>query len=454
MNERQENKLGVMPIAKLLAVMSVPMMISMFIQALYNVVDSMFVAKISEKALAAVSIAYPMQNVIIAIGVGTGVGIMALVPKSLGRGDKETANRAANVQLFLAFCYSIIFVFAGLFLSEKFYRVQTDDLEIVENGVQYLRIVCVFSVGAFFAQNLEKLLVSRGSSTLSMISQAAGAVINIILDPLLIFGIGPFPALGVTGAAIATVLGQVFAAVLAFSFNLRLKDEIRFSFRHILPSAKVVKDIYAVGIPSMLTVGLSSAMTYCINQIFLAIGTTATAAFGIWIKLQSFGFMPVFGMNNGSIAILSYNFGAKKIDRVRKTLSLAMKVGVSVSALVMVLYMIFAHGLLSMFSATENMYAIGMRAIRICSISMPFGACTVIFSSAFQSLGRSRYTLLINSCRQLFVLVPTAWLLSLLGDIGVIWLAFPIAEAITMALATFIGIRLIRSLSAVSPLQK
>jgi putative MATE family efflux protein len=454
MNERQENKLGVMPIAKLLAVMSVPMMISMFIQALYNVVDSMFVAKISEKALAAVSIAYPMQNVIIAIGVGTGVGITALVPKSLGRGDTETANRAANVQLFLAFCYSIAFVFVGLFLSEKFYHIQTNDAEIIDSGVKYLRIVCVFSIGAFFAQNLEKLLVSRGSSATSMISQAAGAVLNIIFDPLLIFGIGPFPALGVSGAAIATVLGQIAAAIIAFCFNLRLKDDIHFSFKRIWPSAKVVKAIYAVGIPSMLTVGLSSAMSYCINQIFLAIGTTATAAFGIWLKLQSFGFMPVFGMNNGSIAILSYNYGANKIDRVRKTLSLAMKVGISVSALIMVVYMIFAHGLLSLFSASENMYAIGMTAIRICSISMPFGACTVIFSSAFQSLGRSRYTLLINSCRQLFVLVPTAWLLSLLGNIGVIWFAFPIAEVITMIFASVLGINLIRKLSKASPLQE
>ena len=444
--EGSQNKLGTMPIGKLLAVMSVPMMVSMFIQALYNVVDSMFVARISEEALAAVALAYPMQNVSTAIGVGTGVGITALVPAALGRGDREMADRLANVQNFLLLCYSLLFVLVGLFFSGPFFRMQTDNAEIVEAGVSYMRSVCAVSVGAFFGQGLEKLLVATGNSALSMISQATGAVINLIFDPLLIFGLGPFPRMGVAGAAVATVFGQIMAALLALFFNLKKNREIRFSLSRMLPRLRILKNIYAVAVPSMITVGLSSAMSYCINQIFLAIGTTATATFGIWLKLQNFGFMPVFGMNNGSIAILAYNRGAKQFDRVRKTLRLALKVGISVSAAIMLFYMLCARPLLGLFNASENMYSIGTVAIRICALSLPFGACTLVLSSSFQALRRSRNTLLVNVCRQLVVLVPVAWLLSLAGDIRLIWCAFPISETITMVIAILLARRLLRGL--------
>lgn len=442
--EQSQNKLGVMPIGKLLMVMSVPMMISMFIQALYNVVDSMFVAKISEEALAAVGIAFPLQNVAIAIGVGTGVGITALVPRSLGSGDRETAEKAANVQNFLCICYSLVFVLIGLVFARPYYEMQTDDPAIIEAGVSYLRIVCAVSVGVFFGQGLEKLLVATGYSTLSMICQASGAIINIVLDPVLIFGLGPIPAMGVTGAAVATVIGQLFAAALALFFNIRKNEAVRFSIKAMMPDLKTVKAIYAVGIPSMLTVGLASVMSYCINQIFLAVGTTATAAFGIWIKLQSFGFMPVYGLNNGSIAILAYNRGAKKYDRVRQTLKLASVIGVCVSFAVMVFYMVATRPLLALFSASENMYEIGSTAIRICALSLPFGAYTVILSSSFQSLGNPRNTFLVNMCRQLIILVPVAWLLSLLGDIRLIWSAFPVADAATMVISVCISRRLMK----------
>ncbi len=442
--EQSQNKLGVMPIGKLLMVMSVPMMISMFIQALYNVVDSMFVAKISEEALAAVGIAFPLQNVAIAIGVGTGVGITALVPRSLGSGDYETANRAANVQNFLCICYSLVFVVIGLVFARPFYEMQTDNPAIIEAGVDYVRIVCAISVGVFFGQGLEKLLVASGYSSLSMICQASGAVINIIFDPILIFGLGPVPAMGVKGAAIATVMGQIFASVLALFFNLTKNKTIKFSFKDMVPNVKTLKAIYAVGIPSMLTVGLSTVMSYCMNQIFLAVGTTATAVFGIWVKLQSFGFMPVYGLNNGSIAILAYNRGANKFDRVRKTLKMASVIGVCVSSVIMVFYFIAARPLLGLFSASDNMYAIGMAAVRICALSLPFGAYTVILSSSFQSLGNPRNTFLVNMCRQLAILVPVAWLLSLLGDVRFIWGAFPIADAATMLIAAGISRRLMK----------
>lgn len=443
--ENSQNKLGVMPIGKLLMVMSVPMMISMFIQALYNVVDSMFVAKISEEALAAVGIAFPLQNVAIAIGVGTGVGITALVPRSLGSGDYETANRAANVQNFLCICYSLVFVVIGLAFARPYYTMQTDDPAIIEAGVDYVRIVCAVSVGVFFGQGLEKLLVASGYSALSMICQASGAIINIVLDPILIFGLGPIPAMGVKGAAIATVAGQIFASALALFFNLTKNKTIRFSLKDMVPNIKTLKAIYAVGIPSMLTVGLSTVMSYCMNQIFLAVGTTATAAFGIWVKLQSFGFMPVYGLNNGSIAILAFNRGAKKYDRVRKTLKLASIIGVCVSSVVMVFYIAAARPLLGLFSASENMYAIGMAAVRICALSLPFGAYTVILSSSFQSLGNPRNTFLVNMCRQLIILVPIAWLLSLIGDVRYIWAAFPVADAATMLISMGISRRLMKT---------
>ncbi|MBR6654666.1 MAG: MATE family efflux transporter [Oscillospiraceae bacterium] len=443
--DNSQNKLGVMPIGKLLMVMSVPMMISMFIQALYNVVDSMFVAKISEEALAAVGIAFPLQNIAIAIGVGTGVGITALVPRSLGSGDYETANRAANVQNFLCICYSLVFVVIGLVFARPFYTMQTNDPAIIEAGVDYVRIVCAISVGVFFGQGLEKLLVASGYSALSMICQASGAIINIALDPILIFGLGPIPAMGVKGAAIATVAGQIFASALALFFNLTKNKTIRFSLKDMVPNVKTLKAIYAVGIPSMLTVGLSTVMSYCMNQIFLAVGTTATAAFGIWVKLQSFGFMPVYGLNNGSIAILAFNRGAKKYDRVRKTLKLASIIGVCVSSVIMVFYFAAARPLLGLFSASENMYAIGMAAVRICALSLPFGAYTVILSSSFQSLGNPRNTFLVNMCRQLIILVPVAWLLSLIGDVRYIWAAFPVADAATMLISMGISRRLMKT---------
>lgn len=428
-----------MPIAPLLFRMSVPMMISMLVQALYNIVDSMFVSRISEAALTAVSLAYPIQMVMGAIAVGTGVGTNAFVSRSFGSGDIEGAERAANVQIFLSFAYSIIFAAVGIFGVRAFFASQTDIAEIIDYGTEYLGIVCTFCIGSFFCQNFEKLLVATGNSAASMITQASGALFNIVFDWLLIFGIGPFPELGISGAAIATVGGQMLSAVIGFLFLLRHNGGLRFSFKKMLPRFDILRSIFSIGIPSMLTIGLSSLMSFTMNQILLGFSTTATAVFGVWLKLQSFGFMPVFGMNNGTIAIYSYNFGAGNIERVRKTLRLALCVGIAVTSIVAIAYELLPSLLLAMFDASENMTNTGVIAIRICSISLPLGAVSIIISSSFQTLGRARYSLFVNFCRQALILLPAAWLLSLSGRLNLVWFATVIAECLTLFVALYLN---------------
>jgi putative MATE family efflux protein len=424
------------------------MMISMFIQALYNMVDSMFVAQISEDALTAVSLAFPVQNVITAIAVGLGVGLNAVVPRYLGMGRHKDAQKAANVTIFLSACFCVIFVLLGLFLVRPFYLAQTADEAVVENGVTYLSIVCVVSVGAFYGQNFEKMLVSFGHTVKSMISQAVGAIINIIFDPLLIFGIGFFPKMGVAGAAVATVMGQIIAAIVAMVFVTRKDVPVRLRFRDMAPDWKIIKELMRVGIPSMITVGLSSVMSFCINQILLAFSKTATAVFGIWIKLQNFAFMPVFGMNNGTVPMISYNYGAKNLDRVNGTIRLALKVAIGVMAAFTVLFEVIPEQLLRMFDASDYMMSIGVPAMRICCLSFIFGGITVIFSSSFQSVGRSSYTLVINLCRQLIFMVPIAWLMSLSGNLNMVWAAVVIDEVLTCALASVIRVKTSRQLKS------
>lgn len=446
----QENKLGTMPIGRLLMAMSIPMMISFFIQALYNVVDSIFVAQISENALTAVSIAFPMQNIITAIGVGTGVGVNALVPRYLGQQRQRDAEKIANVAVFLSVCYCVIFVLVGLFVVGPYYRMQTDVTEIVEDGIAYLSVVCVVSFGAFFGQNFEKLLVATGHTVCSMISQATGAVFNIIFDPLLIFGIGPFPEMGVTGAAVATVLGQIVAAIVAFLMAMKKQNSVRLHLQAMLPDGRSLKEIYSVGIPSIITVGLGSAMSFCMNQILLGFSTTATAAFGIWLKLQNFAFMPVFGLNNGTIPMISYNYGAGKMDRVHKTIHLALAVALILMCLLLVIFELCPTQLLELFSATENMFAIGTVALRLTCLSLPFGATAVILSSSFQSLGRSRYTLVVNLCRQLIFMVPIAWLLSLTGRLEMVWASVAVAEFLSMILAIVLRRKMVRDFAGMA----
>ena len=438
----KENPLGSMPIVPLLIKMSVPMMISMFVQAMYNIVDSMFVARISEDALTAVSLAFPIQMTMNAIAVGTGVGINACVSRFLGKGDHKSACKAANVQIFLSACYTAVFMLLGIFFVRPFFLAQTDIASIVDGGVAYLRMICLFSVGSFFAQNFEKLLVSLGHSAESMISQISGAVFNIVFDWLLIFGIGPFPEMGIRGAALATVLGQMLSAVIALYYVLRSDSGIRFRIKDMIPTKAIVGGIYSVGVPSMIIISLNSVMSFALNQILLTFSTTATAVFGVWMKLHSFGFMPVFGMNNGTVAIFSYNYGAGRIDRVRKTLKLALIVGFIVSLAVMVIYEFIPATLMNLFDASPDMLKIGIPAVRICSFTLPIGALAVIYSSCFQSLGRPHYSLFVNLCRQVVFMLPFAWLLSLTGVLQNVWLALPIGEAISLICALYLNTKI------------
>ncbi|MDD7202180.1 MAG: MATE family efflux transporter [Sphaerochaetaceae bacterium] len=446
MERDQSNKLAMMPMNKLLVSMSLPMMVSFFIQALYNIVDSMFVAKLSEDALTAVSLAFPVQQVITAIGVGTGVGVNALVPRYMGQGEPRKANLVANTAVLLCICYSVVFLILGLTIVSPYYQVQTNVASIADGGITYLTIVVCVSAGVFFGQIFEKLLVCNGYSTLAMLSQASGAVFNLVFDPLLIFGLGPFPRMGIAGAALATVLGQILGALIAFILNLKRNPNIRFRWLLLRPNGMVVS-ILSVGFPSMITMGLSSATTFCVNQILLLYSTTATAVYGIWMKLQNFCYMPVFGMNNGMVPILSYNLGNKRYGRIREAIRLAV---ISILGLMVTLAVIFElipDKVLAMFSASETMTRIGLVALRFCCCALPFGALCVIFSSSMQALGYARWTLVVNILRQFVLLVVLFGLFHLLfHNLDVLWAAVPLAECISCLLAIFLARRMLESL--------
>ena len=436
---QSQEKLGSMPIGRLLIVMSVPMMISMLVQALYNTVDSMFVAHLSEDALTAVSLAFPYQNVMNAVGVGTGVGVNALVSHLLGKGDLKSAERTANIQMFLSLCYSVVFVFVGFFCAEGFFAMQTDNAVIIAYGKKYLTICSVFAIGMFYGQNLEKLLIATGNSVQSMISQAFGAVVNIVLDPIMIFGLGPIPSMGVAGAAWATVIGQVLAALMALYFNFRCNKATRFHFRQMLPDAGIVRQIYSVGIPSMLTVCLNSVISFGMNTIMLTFSTTAAAVFGVWLRLQYFAFMPVFGLNNGTIAIYSYNLGAGRFDRVKKALRLALLTGGGFTAAIALVYELIPRTMLGLFDASEYMLYIGIPALRMCAVSLVFGGLSLIFSSSFQSLGYSGFTLLVNVARQAVLPLPLAFVLARTGVLTNVWYAIIISEVLTLGIACILS---------------
>ena len=431
--QAQENKMGILPVNRLLISMSVPIMISMLVQALYNVVDSIFVAKLSENALNAVSLAFPVQNLMIAVATGTGVGINALLSKSLGEKNFKRANLAASNGVFLAACSYIAFALLGLFFSRTFFTVQTDVAEIVEGGTQYVAICSICSFGMFFQITYERLLQSTGKTIYTMFTQGLGAVINIIFDPIFIFVLD----MGVAGAAVATVMGQVVAAILAIILNSRKNHEITLRFRGFRPSGKIIGVIYAVGVPSIIMAAIGSVMTFGMNQILISFTTTATAVLGVYFKLQSFIFMPVFGLNNGMVPIVAYNFGARKPDRMMR----AMKLGVLYATTIMMVgFAIFQVGtavLLGFFEASDYMLEIGVPALRIISISFLFAGFCIISSSFFQALGHGVLSLIVSLVRQLVVLLPVAWLLSLSGELTLVWWSFPFAELFSVALCIF-----------------
>ena len=435
--QTQENKLGVMPIGKLLVSMALPMMMSFFIQALYNMVDSIFVARISENALTAVSLAFPMQNVMSAIAVGTGVGMSAMVPRALGQNDRRAADSVANTGIFLNLIYVAVFIIFGLTLVSPFYHMQTDIEEIVTGGITYLRIVWLLGAGVFFGVYFEKMLTSTGNATLAMASQASGAVFNIIFDPLLIFGIGPFPRMGIAGAATATVLGQILAAAVAFSLNVKKNSWVHLSFAQIFhPSKDSARGIYKIGIPSMITIGLNSVTSFLINQVLLTYSTTATAVYGIWLKLQNFCFMPAFGMNNGMVPILSYNYGTGAVNRVKQTIRYALTSIMSLMVVLCLVLELIPRQLLTLFSASDNMMGIGMTALRIMLVSLVFGGGSIILSSSMQALNHAHYTLIMNILRNLVLPAGFFFLFSaVFQKLDKVWFAVPFSELITFCLA-------------------
>ena len=431
-----ENKMGVMKVGKLLFSMAVPMMISMLVQAFYNIVDSVFVAQISENALNAVSLAFPLQSLMIAFGGGTAVGINALLSRSLGEKNQEAADRTANTGIFISLCFSVLFALIGIFLSKPFFLLQTETEEIVRYGTDYASVCLGCSVGIFSQFCFERLLQSTGRTTLAMVTQLTGAVINIVLDPILIFGLIGFPAMGVKGAAVATVAGQIVAAIFAIILNVKCNPEIHISLKKIRWHGETVKGILKVGFPSFVLQSIGSVMTFCLNNILIAFTETATAVFGAYFKLQSFIFMPIFGLNNAMVPIISYNFGAKKSDRVKTTIKITIITAVALMFVGVIAFETIPHVLLSIFNASENMIAIGVPALRIIAIHLCLAGFCIIAGSVCQAIGNPVYSLIVSVCRQLVVLIPAAWLLSKTGVLEMVWWAFPIAEVCSLILSS------------------
>lgn len=442
---RPENKMGTMPVNRLLLSMSIPMMISMLVQALYNIVDSMYVSRINEAALTAVSLAFPMQNLMISVGVGTCVGVSSLLSRNLGARNYEQVNMAANNAVFLGILNYLLFAAIGLFTVPFFFRTQTDIMEIIGYGCDYLFYCCVFSFGLFGQLTFARLLQSTGKTFYSMIVQLAGAVVNIVLDPILIFGWFGFPRMEVAGAAIATVIGQVIAMLLAIILNLKANREITFSMRGICrPDFQTIKRIYAVGAPTIAMNAVSSVMIYGMNRILISFTSTATAVFGVYFKLQSFIFMPVIGLNNGMVPIIAYNYGARKKSRIVKTFQLAAIYAVSMLIVGMIIFHIIPDKLLLLFDASEDMLAIGVPALRTISLSYLFPGFCIVTLSTLQALGHGFKSMVVSLIRQMVVLLPVAYLLSLTGRLELIWYSFPIAEIFAVSMCVLMLIRVYR----------
>ena len=449
-----ENKMGIMPVNRLLVTMSLPMIISMLVQALYNIVDSAFVSRISEDALTAVSLAFPVQNLMIAIAAGTGVGINALLSRSLGEKKQDTANRAAGNGVFLGVLSALAFVLFGCFFAETYFRAQfsAKDFEqnaaqcesIISMGTDYLRICCLFSFGIFLQIVTERLLQSTGKTLYTMITQGLGAIINIILDPILIFGYFGMPELGVAGAAIATVTGQIIAMLLGFVFNQVKNKELQLSAACLRPHVRTICTIYSVGLPSIIMQSISSVMTFGMNKILLLFSSTAVSVFGVYFKLQSFIFMPVFGLNNGMIPIIAYNYGARRKQRILATARLSIFIAMGIMAVGLIVFQLLPGPLLSIFDAGEDMLEIGIPALRTISLSFLFAGYCIIVGSVFQALGNGVYSLIISVARQLAVILPAAWLLAKLFGLTAVWFSIPLAELVSVSLSTFFLRRIYR----------
>ena len=433
----RENKMGTMPENQLLLSMAVPMMISMLVQALYNIVDSIFVSRICEDALTAVSMAFPWQNIIIAIAVGFGVGINALLSRALGQKNAERVNQVAVNGLLLAGLSYLLVLVAGLLGIRAYMRTQTDIESIVNYGITYLNICILCSFGVFVEITFERFLQATGRTVYSMITQLAGALTNIILDPILIFGLLGFPKLGIAGAAWATVIGQCVGAVVAVTLNHFKNPEVHLRLRHIRPNGRLMGEITAISIPSIIMSCISSLTCFVMNMILIAYSSTAVAVFGVYFKLQSFVFMPVFGLNNGMVPIIAYNYGAQKPERIHKTIRLGMVYAVAIMLIGLLVFQLIPKELLLMFDASDAMLEIGAPALRIMSLAFVFAGIGIVSGSSCQAFGYSVYSMLISIARQIVVLIPAAYLLSLTGVLRSIWFSFPIAEIFSLILSLF-----------------
>ena len=431
----RENIMGTMEINPLLVKLSVPMMISMLVQALYNVVDSVFVSWVSEEALTAVSLAFSLQNMMIAVGVGTGVGVNAMLSKSLGEKNQKRANATAENGIFLSACSFLVFLVIGLTCIKPYFYAQTSDDAIALQGIRYLSVCCIFSLGLFTQTMGEKLLAATGRTQLSMISQLVGAVVNIILDPIFIFGYCGEALSGTTGAAVATVIGQFCGAGMTLYFNTRKNPDIQLDFKGFRPSAKAIGRIYTVGLPSIAMQCVGSLMTFGMHLILMAFSSTAVAVFGVYFKLQSFVFMPIFGLNNGMVPIISYNYGARRPERVRKTIRLAVCYAEGIMVLGFCIFEFFPGQVLGLFSASQAMLTIGIPAMRIICLHFLLAGTSIVLSSVFQALGNGLFSLIVSVCRQLFVLLPAAWLLAQTGSVNNVWWAFLIAEIVSVLMS-------------------
>ena len=440
----KENKMGTMPIGKLLFNMALPMIIAMLVQALYNVVDSIYVSRISESAVTALSLAFPVQNIQIGFATGIGVGVNALLSKSLGEGNQDTANRAAGNGVFLVGVVTALFILFGFLGTRPYFEMQSQVAETVNGGADYTAICCIFSLGIFVEVLGERLLQSSGRTFYTMITQGTGAVVNIILDPVFIFGFAPLgiPAMGIAGAAIATVIGQWIAAILAVIFNLKCNPDVQFSLSFLKPRLPVIRPILTVGIPSIIMVAIGSVMNFSMNQILQGFSETATGVFGIYFKLQSFFFMPLFGINNATISIVAYNYGARNPKRITGTLLRTSITAGCIMIAGLLAFQLLPDILLGIFNPTDEFLRIGRSALRIISLCFPAAAIGIALSASFQALGNGIYATIISLCRQMLVLVPAAYLLSLAGEVTYVWWAFPIAEVASLAVTLFFFTRI------------
>ena len=446
MQQQERSKmLGTMPMNKLVPKVAVPIMISMLVQALYNVVDSVFVSHVSESALTAVSLAFSLQNVMIAVGVGTGVGVNAMLSKSLGEKNQSRANATAKNGIFLSLCSFVVFLVIGLTCMKPYFYAQTSDAAIAQQGIQYLSVCCIFSLGLFTQTMGEKLLAATGRTHLSMISQLVGAVVNIILDPIFIFGYCGEALSGTTGAAVATVIGQFCGAGMTLFFNLNRNPDIQISFKGFRPSAKAIGRIYTVGLPSIAMQCVGSLMTFGMNLILMSFSATAVAVFGVYFKLQSFVYMPVFGMNNGIVPIIAYNYGAGKPKRITDTLKLGVICSVAIMIVGLLLFQLIPVQLLGMFAPTDDMIRLGETALRIFSVSFVFAGVSIVLSSGFQALGNGFYSMIVFIVRLIVPTLPFAWLFGIIGGVDCIWWSLPVSDLLGLIVAILLMRRIYKN---------